>query len=172
MRLEINGHELSVFNGVVIELDRWNSPYKTRQTVRVKYYNSIPCSVSSYSYKELAIRGAMITSILESTNKKIHFAQRWKNDNWDWVLIVENEKYRVVYENHDPLTLDRDKLRMNKWYKALKPFLGEFATVALIAEWDGLIGVEDLRKSKQEDSEEEEEQGRPQEQEQEQETKL
>jgi len=156
MRLKVGNHELSAFNGVVIELDRWNSPYKTRQTVRVKYYNSIPCSVSSYSYKELAITGAMITSIVESTDKKIHFAQRWKeNGNWDWVLVVENSKYRIIYECYDPLSLNTDELKENKWYKALKPFLGEFATIGLIAwEWDRLIGIQDLRK--QEDQEEKE----------------
>ncbi len=164
MRLNIGGYELSAFNGVVVELDRWNSPYPSRRTVRLKYHNSIPCSVAEYSYKELAITGAMITSILDSTNKKIHFAQRWKeNGDWDWVLVVENSKYRVVYECYDPLTLDRDELRSSKWYKALKPFLGEFATIGLIAwEWDGLIGVEDLRKSEgssyeQEEKKEEEE---------------
>jgi hypothetical protein len=154
MRLEIGGYELSAFNGVVIELDRWNSPYKTRQIVRLRYHNN--GREVEYSYKELAITGAMITSIVESTDKKIHFAQRWKkNGNWDWVLVVENSKYRVVYECYNPLTLDRDALRVNKWYKALKPFLGEFATIGLIAwEWDGLIGIQDLRK--QEDKAEEE----------------
>ncbi len=152
MRLKLGRYELSAFNGVVVELDRWNSPYPTRQTVRLKYYNSIPCSVAEYSYKELAITGAMITSILHSTSKKLHFAQRWKeNGDWDWVLVVENDKYRIAYECYDPLTLDEEKLRNNKWYKALKPFLGEFATIGLIAwEWDGLIGVEDLRKPEQE----------------------
>jgi hypothetical protein len=142
MMLRIGGYELSAFNGLVVELDRWNSLYDTRRTVRLKYYNS--GREVEYSYKELAITGAMITSILDSTNKKIHFAQRWKESgDWDWVLVVENSKYRVVYECCDPLTLDRDELRRKKWYKALNPFLGEFATIGLIAwEWDGLVGVE------------------------------
>jgi len=82
--------------------------------------------------------------------------------NWDWVLVVENSKYRVVYECYDPLTLNRDELERNEWYKALKPFLGEFAIIGLIAwEWDRLIGVENLQKSggphEQEENREEEE---------------
>jgi hypothetical protein len=148
MRLKIGGYELSAYNGIVIELERWNSPYDTRRTVRVKYYNSIPCRQTCYNYKELSITGAMITSILDSTSKRIHFAQRWKNvTDWDWVLVVENSKYRLVYECYDPITLDVERLKNGKWYKALKPLLGEFATIGLIAwEWDGLIGIEDLRK--------------------------
>ncbi len=158
MKLKIGGHALSIFNGIVVELDRWNSHYPSRRTVRLKYHNSIPCSVAEYSYKELAITGAMITSILDSTNKKIHFAQRWKeNGDWDWVLIVENDKYRLAYECYDPLTLDEEELRNSKWYKALKSFLGKFATIGLIAwEWDRLIGVEDLRKSEGSSQEQEE----------------
>jgi len=74
--IKVGGYELSIFSGIVVELDRWNSPYPSRQTVRLKYYNS--GREVEYSYKELAITGAMITSILDSTNKKIHFAQRWK----------------------------------------------------------------------------------------------
>jgi hypothetical protein len=52
----------------VIELDRWNSPYETRRIVRLRYYNS--GREVEYSYKELAITGAMKTSIVESTDKK------------------------------------------------------------------------------------------------------
>jgi hypothetical protein len=158
MQVKVGGYELSIFDGVVIELDKWNSPYPSRRTVRVKYHNTIPCEVSVYNHKELIITGAMITSILDSTNKKIHFAQRWKeNGNWDWVLVIENSKYRVVYECYDPLTLDFDELRANKWYKALRPILGKFATIGLIAwEWDGLIGVEKLSISEDKSQEQEE----------------
>jgi hypothetical protein len=75
------------------------------------------------------------------------------------VLVVENSKYRVVYECYDPLTLDRDALRENKWYKALKPFLGKFATIGLIAwEWDFLLGIQDLRKQEDKEGEETHEQ--------------
>jgi hypothetical protein len=159
MRLNVGGYELSAFGGVVVELNRWNSPYKTRQIVRLTYYNN--GQEVEYNYKELAITGAMITSIVESTDKKIHFAQRWRNDNnWDWVLIVENSKYRVVYGSYDPLTLDFEELKMNKWYKALKPFLGKFATIGLIAwEWDRLIGIQDLREQDKEGEETHEQKG-------------
>jgi hypothetical protein len=135
------GGSLSVFNGLVVELYRWNSPIPSRKTIKLKNGGR----ETEYSYKELEIIGAMITSILDSTSKKIHFGQLWKEKDWDWVLVVENERYRVVYACHDPLTLDREELKENKWYKALRPFLGEFAVIGLIAlEFDGLIGAEKL----------------------------
>jgi len=136
--MRVKDYEISAYNGLVITLERWNSP--SRRTLRLKYHNS--GRERSYSYKELARIGAAITSILDSSDKKISFGQRWlSNGNWDWVLIVENSRYLVVYECHDPITLS--DLKENKWYKALRPFLGEFATTGLIAlEFDGLIGVE------------------------------
>jgi hypothetical protein len=142
MRLIIGNNEISAYSGLIVSLERFNSPYPSRRLVRMRYHNS--GKERSYNYKELVRTGAAIASIQDSTFKQISFGQLWEEGgNWEWVLIVENERYRLVYESHDPLTLDMDALRNNKWYKALKPFLGEFATTGLIAlEFDGLIGVE------------------------------
>jgi len=145
MLLKIKNYELSAYNGKVVELDRWNSPFPSRRTVRIRYYNS--GRVVEYSYRELERTGAMITSILDSTSKRISFAQLWKdNGDWDWVLIVENLKYRIVYGCSEPLTLDRMKLESSRWYRVLKAFLGEQATIGLLAyELDELIGAERIR---------------------------
>jgi hypothetical protein len=152
--MKIGGYELSVYNGMVVELERWNSPYPSRKTVRVKYHNSGRERV--YSYKELMRIGAAIMSILDSTKKKISFGQRWKGDDWDWVLIVENDRYIVVYESHNPITLNMEELKHNKWYQALSPFLGECGVLGLIAlEFDFLIGAEKkLQKSEDQESHE------------------
>jgi hypothetical protein len=142
MLLRIGGYEISAYNGLVVSLERWNSPYPSRKKVILRYHNS--GRECSYSYKELARIGAAIRSVLDSSDKRISFGQRWKsNGDWDWVLIVENSKYILVYGCHDPITLDEEAIKENRWYKGLRPILGEFATTGLIAlEFDSLLGVE------------------------------
>ncbi len=144
--MAMQGFYSAGIGGLEVILERWNSPNPKRRKIILKYHTS--GRVVEYDHKQLTRVGAMTTSIQDSTFKRIYFI--WYEDGWEWRMFVENGKYRLVFRDFDPIVWNQERLEENKWYKALRPFLGEFATIGLLAyELDNLVEAEKIQEQKE-----------------------